>query len=162
MTDIDGRMNAWHGATIQPEMASRFLRGYHIVNDKAIDAVKDSISPNGEIKESANETDPKEFMPAMADAVEEDAMDEFEAQGKKHMLETKKERNQAVQPVVHADDKVRGAETVGRESKRLPQVAAWDANIDTSAYLEDLLSKGMITPELYARARQAYMDGRTS
>lgn len=27
MTDIDGRMNAWHGADIHPEMASKFLKG---------------------------------------------------------------------------------------------------------------------------------------
>lgn len=27
MTDIDGRMNAWHGATQHPERSSRFLKG---------------------------------------------------------------------------------------------------------------------------------------
>ena len=98
----------------------------------------------------------------MADAAEEDAMDEFEAQGKAHMLETKRERNRAVQPVVHDDDKGRGAETVGRDSKEMAPISAWDANIDTSSYLEDLLSKGLITQDQYIRARQAYMDGRTS
>lgn len=268
MTDIDGRMKAWHGANIRPERASEYLKadfqkspiglvdlenGSRVMTskdprDKAkkyrnivdfADAAKEGrgtdkimlISPEGENTDIYFRKDPtkpiyvdgvpdmsnasvKTYTPdaietarqavdsahkeaeenretlrgltghshafresadiaksvlesdeadAMAEnAAEEDAMDEFEAQGKKHMLDTKKERNRAVQPVVHADDKVRGAETVGRESKRLPQVAAWDANIDTSSYLEDLLSKGLITPEQYARARQAYMDGRTS
>ncbi len=47
-TDINARMSAWHDATQHPERAGEFLRGYRIVNDKAIDAVKDSISPNGD------------------------------------------------------------------------------------------------------------------
>lgn len=163
--DIDARMSAWHDASQHPERAGEFLRGYHIVNDKAVDAVKDSISPNGEIKESANETDPKEFMPAMADAAAEDAMDDFEAQGVKHMLDTKKDRAAAVTPVVKDKDKVRGAEAAGRyaeyNDKFTPTNATlMDIDVDTSSYLEGLMDKGLITPEEYVRARVAFRDGR--
>lgn len=159
-TDINARMSAWHDATQHPERAGEFLRGYRVVNDKAVDAVKDSISPNGEIKESANETDPKEFMPAMADAVAEDAMDDFEAQGVKHMMDTKKERAKAVEPIVLDEDKVRGAEVVGHDSTVSPEKGVTGMDVDTSMYLESLMDKGLITPEQYIEARRAFKDGR--
>jgi len=101
----------------------------------------------------------------MADAAAEDAMDDFEAQGVKHMKDTKKDRAAAVTPVVKDKDKVRGAEATGRYAEYNDKFTPTDAtlmdiDVDTSSYLEGLMDKGLITPEEYVRARAAFRDGR--
>lgn len=160
MTDINARMSAWHDASQHPERAGEFLRGYHVVNDRAVDAVKDSISPNGEIKESANETDPKEFMPAMADAAEE-VIDDDEAGGRLYKRDTAEERGDAVaQHVGDPKDIVADSEAAGRD---MPM--GWEGHVygvDFASYLESLMDKGKITPEQYVQARRSFNLGRDS
>jgi hypothetical protein len=67
-----------------------------------------------------------------------------------------------VKPIVQDEDKVRGAEVVGHDSTVSPEkgVTGMDVDVDTSSYLEDLMGKGLITPEQYIWARQAFKDGR--
>ena len=133
VSGINSRMSAWHQANQHPQMASKFLKA--VFDDDETDA-------------------------AVVDAAAEEGPDDFEAPGIAHMKDTKKERNEAIQPVVQTQDKTWGAFLTGHNSKFSPHgVTPMDVNVDTASYLEDLMSKGLITEEQYKEARQAFDDG---
>ena len=99
---------------------------------------------------------------AMADAAAEEGPDDFEAPGIKHMKDTKKERNKAIQPVVQWRNKADGAYQAGYNTDIAPnKITPMDVNVDTASYLEDLMSRGLITREQYDEARKAFNAGRS-
>ena len=115
-SDINARMGAWHDATQHPERASEFLK-------------------------TANETDPDEFLPAMAASAKET----FRPERKYDMKESKDLRNQEIAaPIKSGYDSLNAAAQVGSNS------IYYDKNMQNMlrdsfrSYLESLFDQGKI------------------
>lgn len=151
---------------------------YQLVEDwyKVVSTPKSATDPRWDYIESkkknfnkSEDISPEEYQD-MADAAAEDSMDDFEAEGKKHMIDTKRERAKALKPVVDAtadgdgEAAINGALITGHDAARdrdkLGDATLMDVDVDTTMYLESLMDKGLITPEQYAAARRAFREGR--